>query len=118
MKVEDIARVCHEVNRAYCQSQGDMSQAPWDDSPGWQQVSAMNGVMLHLNHPESGPQASHISWMKEKDEQGWVYGPVKDPEKKQHPCMVPFAELPVAQQAKDFIFREVVHQLGKLGGFL
>ena len=40
-----------------------------------------------------------------------MYGPVKDLDAKQHPCMVPFEQLPVEQQAKDYIFRAVVHAL-------
>lgn len=108
MKTEEIARVCHEVNRAYCQALGDNSQLPWESAPEWQRNSAMMGVELHLSNPDAGPQASHESWMAQKTAEGWVYGPMKDPETKQHPCMVPFAELPVDQQAKDFIFRGVV----------
>ncbi|MFH2219092.1 MAG: RyR domain-containing protein [Pseudomonadota bacterium] len=49
--------------------------------------------------------------MDQKVRDGWKYGPVKDPDKKEHPCCVPFAELPVEQQAKDFIFRAVIHAL-------
>lgn len=44
-------------------------------------------------------------------DEGWKYGPIKDADKKEHPCMVPFADLPAAQQAKDYIFRAVVHAL-------
>nr|WP_262568797.1 hypothetical protein [Endozoicomonas gorgoniicola] len=40
-----------------------------------------------------------------------MYGEVKDPAKKEHPCVVPFSKLPVEQQAKDFLFRQVVHSL-------
>jgi hypothetical protein len=49
--------------------------------------------------------------MKQKVDEGWVYGAVKDPEAKTHPCIVPFDQLPREQQAKDFIFRAVVHAL-------
>ena len=49
--------------------------------------------------------------MRQKEEEGWTWGPVKDPEKKQHPCMVPFDQLPREQQAKDFIFRSIVRAL-------
>ena len=108
---EEIARVCHEVNRAYCEALGDTSQPPWDEAPEWQKESAMSGVNLHINYPDAGPEASHVSWMKEKVDAGWVYGAVKDPEAKTHPCIVAFAELPREQQAKDFIFRAVVHAL-------
>lgn len=105
--IEYAARFTHEVNRAYCQSIGDHSQLPWDEAPAWQQQSAISGVRLHKGG-DHGPEASHEAWMKEKVDDGWVYGEVKDPEKKTHPCLVPFDKLPVEQQAKDYIFRAVV----------
>lgn len=108
--LDAISRVCHEVNRAYCQALGDNSQPAWEDAPEWQRSSARMGVDLHSNG-DFGPEASHISWMSQKLAEGWVYGPVKDPEAKQHPCIVPFNELPREHQAKDFIFRAVIHAL-------
>lgn len=106
---EDVARLAHEVNRAYCQALGDDSQPPWELAPQWQKDSAMLGVALHLDNPNAGPQASHESWGAQKIADGWKYGPVKDPERKEHPCLVPFDQLPREQQAKDFLFRGVVH---------
>lgn len=111
MNVEEIAKVCHEVNRAYCQALGDNSQPPWKDAADWMRSSAMNGVGLYMNNPDAGPEAIHESWMTEKEATGWKYGSTKDAEKKEHPCMVPFSELPAEQQAKDFIFRAIVHAL-------
>jgi len=110
MSPEDIARVCHEVNRAYCQALGDMSQPAWNVAPEWQRSSARMGVDLHTKG-DHGPEASHISWMAQKVREGWIWGPAKDPILQEHPCIKPFAELPPAQQAKDFIFRAVVHAL-------
>ena len=111
MNVEQIARVAHEVNRAYCQALGDNSQSAWEDAPQWQRDSAMLGVKLHIENPSASPSASHESWMAQKVAEGWVYAPEKKPELKQHPCIVPFDALPVVQQAKDYIFRGVVHAL-------
>lgn len=111
---EQIAKVCHEVNRAYCQSLGDYSQEEWERSPGEIKKSAILGVDLHLNNPDAGPWESHENWMKEKIKDGWMYGPVKNSETKEHPCLVPFEGLPKAQQAKDFIFRAVVLALKDL----
>ena len=107
----EIAKVCHEVNRAYCEALGDMSQPVWENTPAWQIDSALNGVELHLNSPDAGPEASHEAWMLEKISNGWVFGADKNPELKTHPCMVPFDELPKDQQAKDYIFRAIVHAL-------
>lgn len=114
MTIEDIAAVAHEVNRNYCLAIGDLSQPEWELAPEWQRESALNGVKLHLGRKELGPEASHEAWMAEKVAAGWVYGEEKDPEKKTHPCIVPFGDLPREQQAKDFLFRGVVHALAHM----
>lgn len=105
--VVHIAKICHAANRAYCQSLGDNSQPLWHDAPEWQRQSVVKGVKMHLTGSHQ-PSASHESWMAEKESEGWVYGPVKDPAKKEHPCMVPFDQLPKEQQAKDYIFKSIV----------
>lgn len=107
MKIEDVARICHEVNRAYCKSIGDDSQTSWEDAPEWQKTSAMNGVVYHLDNDVT-PEMSHENWRKEKMETGWIYGPIKDPEKKEHPCIVPYSELLIEQRIKDYLFKAVV----------
>ena len=112
--IEEIAKVCHEVNRAYCQALGDNSQPTWEDAPDWQRISVIHGVYFHSANKNSGPEASHEIWVMHKAIEGWEYGPEKRPELKQHPCMLPFAELPKEQQAKDYIFRAVVHALIKI----
>lgn len=103
-----IARVAHEANRAFCISIGDHSQPSWEAAPDWQKESAVNGVCFHLNELEAGrepsPAASHEKWMQDKFADGWRWGPRKDPEKKEHPCMKPYHELPREQRSKDFIF--------------
>lgn len=108
LHVTHIAKVCHEANRAYCQALGDDSQLPWEEAPQWQRDSAIKGVEYHVANPDSKREDSHNSWLKEKTEQRWKYGPVKDPEKKEHPCFLPFADLPTEQKAKDHIFTAIV----------
>lgn len=107
----DIAKICHEANKALCETQGDTSQPEWADAPAWQKESAINGVQFHLDNPDAGTDDSHKSWLAEKEAAGWKYGPVKDPDKKEHPCFVPYEELPSEQQAKDYLFRGIVHAL-------
>ena len=114
MTVEQVARVAHEINKAYCSAIGDDSQPSWDEAPEWQRSSAVNGVQFHMANPTAGPDASHNSWLKQKEEEGWKYGPVKNPETKEHPCYVPYEQLPVEQRAKDYLFRQVVHSLSPI----
>lgn len=111
MTVEQIAQVAHEINRAFCLSIGDGSQPFWEYAPDWQKNSAIKGVEFHLANPEASPSASHESWLKVKEEEGWKYGPIKDAEKKEHPCFVPYSQLPTEQKSKDFLFKQVVHSL-------
>lgn len=115
MLPSQIARVAHEVNRAYCQSLGDLSQAAWEHAPQWQQNSAVMGVLFHLERPHAGPEASHENWLEQKRLEGWTFGEVKDAALKTHPCLRPFHELPREQQTKDHLFRAVVHALANGG---
>lgn len=105
--VQRIAKTCHEANRAYCESVGDDSQMPWEQAPAWQRESACKGVIFHLTG-ERKPSESHESWLAQKESEGWVYGDVKDFDKKTHPCMRPYNELPVEQRTKDYIFKGIV----------
>lgn len=52
--------------------------------------------------------------MQQKIDEGWVYGEVKNADEKTHPCIVPFDQLPIAQQKKDAIFRAIVKTLAYL----
>jgi hypothetical protein len=114
MTVVDIARIAHEVNKAYCESIGDKSQPTWEAAPEWQRNSAIDGVHFHLQNPDAGPEASHQNWLDLKIKEGWKEGSIKDPATKTHPCCVPFNRLPKEQQTKDFLFRQVVHSLKEL----
>lgn len=107
--IEAAAKVAHEVNRAYCEFSCDLSQKPWEEAPQWQRDSAIAGVKFHLNNLDAGPEASHESWMAQKEADGWTYGDVKDEDAKTHPCMIPFDDLPPEQAVKDWLFRAVVH---------
>jgi hypothetical protein len=109
--IEAIAKVCHEANRAYCISVGDNSQLSWEDAAEWQRQSAIKGVEFSIANPDTPASAQHNAWLEDKRKDGWTYGPVKDPEKKQHPCFVPYEGLPLEQQLKDVLFKGIVQAL-------
>jgi RyR domain len=112
MRVEQIARVCQDANASYCRSIGDSSQKSWDEGEDWQRESAIRGVQLCLEKHAAGepvsPSLLHDNWLEQKRAEGWKYGPVKDSRKKEDPSFVPFADLPLAQQMKDHLFRGIV----------
>jgi hypothetical protein len=108
MQVMNASMAAHEINRVYCIYLGDRSQPIFEKAPEWQVDSAIHGVEAIIKNPNQPPAASHDSWLRENQAAGWKYGPVKDLEKKEHPCMVPYEELPIAQRMKDTIFIAVV----------
>lgn len=52
----------------------------------------------------SSAEEAHNSWLRDYERLGWKYGRVYDPDKKVHPDMVPFNELPKSERDKDEIF--------------
>ena len=106
--VEVIAKMCHQANKAWCEIHDDNSQKDWYEAEQWQRDSAIKGVEYRLANPSSGKDAQHNAWMADKVNDGWVFGEVKDAEKKTHPCIVPFEQLPLFQQKKDALFCAIV----------
>ena len=109
VSTEFIAEICHEVNKTYCESIGDFSQVSWESAPEWQRKSAITGVKFCLDNPDAPASSNHDSWLKEKEADGWKYGILKDAEKKEHPCFVPYDQLPKEQQTKDYLFKTIVN---------
>jgi len=112
-KIIGIAKICYQANKAFCETIGDDSQVDWEAAPDWAQNSLVNGVTFHLSAPRQVHE-SHENWLLEKARTGWVYGEVKDPEKKTHPNIVPFEDLPWEQQFKDALFLSIVMALSPI----
>lgn len=109
--LKQIAYMCHQVNKAWCEANGDFSQKDWDQAEEWQRQSAVSGVSFRLNNPNAKEDSQHNAWMNDKINDGWVYGETKDADKKTHPCIVPFNQLPLFQQKKDTLFCAIVDAL-------
>lgn len=113
--VETLARAAHEANRIFCIFNGDESLLPWEETPEGIKQSAISGVTFFLESAAT-PQEQHEQWSKFKIAQGYVYGEVKDDEKKTHPCLVPYEQLPEMQKAKDKLFQDSIRSmLGAIG---
>ena len=65
---------------------------------------------------EDVARAVHDTWMKERLAAGWKYGPKRNDDKKTHPCLVPYDELPESEKKYDYATAEaVVAKLRELG---
>jgi len=114
LTAEEIARITHEANRAYCSVLGDHTIPSWDAAPEWQRASAIAGVKSVLADPGKTPEQSHFEWMEFKLKAGWKHGPTKRPEALEHPCLVSWEQLPEEQKVKDRLFLAIVRAAGVL----
>jgi len=101
------ARAAHEANRVLCEALGQSHYGSWEECPQEIRDSVLSGVEEVRKHPGRTPRESHQAWADWKRAQGWKAGPEKSVERKEHPNLVPFEELPVAEQSKDSIFLAV-----------
>lgn len=107
---EDIAKVIHEANCVLQTLQGDPAPSqPWDSEP----EELRQNVILGVRNARHGftPAEHHQAWVDDKIAHGWRYGAEKDPERKTHPCLVPFDRLPSEQQDKNRLFIAIVRAL-------
>lgn len=112
MNAIEIAKVCHEANRALTSIIKDVPvQPPWEEEDHGIRNSCINGVGFCLDNPDAPPSASHENWLKQKLADGWVHGPEKSIEKKTHPAMVPYEQLSEAVRRKDALFKAIVAAL-------
>lgn len=111
MRLEGIARIAHQINRALRMGMGEDGGPDWFAASAELRAGIVAGVKFHIDNPQASPSDSHKAWLNHKLAAGWAYGPVKSEALKVHPCMVPFDKLPKDQQAKDWVFREVVHMV-------
>lgn len=108
--VEKAAKAAHTVSRAYAVIIGEELPA-WSAAPAWMKQPVRSGVRVVLESWRVTPEQLHERWVAHKQRDGWKFGPVKDADKKTHPCMVGYDELPDEQRVKDSIFGAVVRSV-------
>ena len=62
---------------------------------------------------------THDVWAHGRIEQGWQYGETRDDEKKLHPCLIPYGDLPESEKEYDRnTALETIKLIHKLGYFI
>lgn len=103
-QIEAIARVAHAAN---CEYNDQIGEENFEfELVGESIIDGVEQALLGLS-----PRALHQNWIEFKEADGWEYGTVKDLDKKTHPCLVPYDELPEEQRVKDRLFAAIVGAL-------
>lgn len=110
MTMEDVARICVNINKEYCLALNDKSKKDWNHLDEEKKREIKKAINEHLIK-NIDPESSHNLWMSEKTKQGWVYGVEINEGERTHPCIVHWSELPKEQKAKDYLFCTIINEL-------
>lgn len=104
-----IARkAVHDLVRAYSIKHGSAPSPEWAGMSVETQEGTTTALLHHADMIRAGnpvsPKESHEMWPESRKKEGWIYGKVKDFEKKIHPSLIPYDELPEVERRKDDLF--------------
>lgn len=54
-----------------------------------------------LELTEKIAENTHENWAAARMREGWIYGPERSDEKKTHPCLIPYDQLPESEKEYD-----------------
>jgi len=110
-QISKIAKVCHAVNRAYAERAEGVCGESWEECSQATRESAIRGVIFKIDNPESTPRDIHEKWLKDKIDNGWIWGTTKNESRKFHPCCMAYGSLPEKQKTKDYLFMAVIDSM-------
>jgi len=86
-------------------AQAPIVPAPWADREDAFKTQFLEVIERQCSPARStSPEELHGGWMQAYIEMGWKCGPAYDPAAKQHPDLVPYAQLGQRERDKDAVF--------------
>ena len=114
MQIEDISRVVHEANRAYCMSISEYNNAPWDQTSEdlKEHTRKLVKYILEDFKPDlPKPHMLHSKWISIKRDEGWKWGNRYNYELKLHPDFLDYDDLQEDSRRKSPITLGIVKAL-------
>lgn len=114
MKNEQIAKIIYEADRAIRSSMGQ-------EVPGWGKLEATlksgwRSKVAAFKGPDGiTPMMRHESWMKDMTAVGWTQDAVIDHDKKTHPAICPYGDLPDQVHLLDGVFITLINTCVEIG---
>ena len=105
-KIKEIAKFIYEATRIEA-GWSNRSIVPeiWKQRDDKFKKQFVNIIEMYLEKDKLlTPEKAHDSWVVAYEKMGWKYGEKRDVDKKTHPDMLPFNELPKDEKDKDSIF--------------
>ncbi|GBC62521.1 hypothetical protein DENIS_3493 [Desulfonema ishimotonii] len=109
--VEQAARSFHQHLKAFRESLGDYTLPDWEETTKHNREMGVRFVRYTLANQSITPESHHEKWVANMAKRGWRHGNERNPDKKTHPCMVPWEDLPYHEQAKTVLMIATVNIL-------
>jgi len=111
VSIEQACAIAYEAYRAYSRFVLREENIPaWEYAPQAER-DRLRVVVIETATRWWQPRDIHAAWLITHTNQGWRYGPEKDPLQKEHPSIRPWDELTPAQQHQDILFHAIVGSL-------
>ncbi|QQV90434.1 RyR domain containing protein [Olleya phage Harreka_1] len=108
-KLEQIAKTCHAVHKAYCLQAGIKTQPEWDKVQTEHKLTIFSTIEKILSGEIKTQAQSHANFVDFKKTNGWKYGAGYSIKHKTNPRLVDFfSQLPLEDRIKESIFFECV----------
>ena len=112
IEIDMAARAAHEVNRSWNNMISSYVDPSWEELSEQAKQTSRNAVIGIVTN-DFNAEGTHTAWVAEKKSQGWTFGEVKDSEKKTHPCLVAWGDLPIEFRVKDELWVDTVRAFVK-----
>lgn len=103
-----LAEACHEATKVISEQILSEEKKEWKTVSSDAKARLINAVRRAIDDKVTDPAIAHANWITDMEKEGWQYGEEFSEENKTHPCMVEYAQLPVGQQTKDYIFISIL----------
>ncbi len=114
MKNEEISRLTYEVDRAVRGQMGQTSP-PWARQEASLKTEWRSKVASLKGNEGITPQTRHDDWVKDMITAGWKQGSVVDHDKKTHPSICQYGNLPDQVHLLDELFVAAVETCIEIG---
>jgi hypothetical protein len=99
-----IAKVIHSANRAYVDAIGGRAvNLTWEEIREEERQGLIKAVASMIVNPQL-PETSHEQWCLAREKEGWTKDVRYDYNRKTHPNLIPYDQLPLEEQFKDHMF--------------
>jgi len=103
-----VAIACHDVGRTLATHTGRNELPFWGDLSESQRNLTLAWVKHRIAFPDSSVSEQHRLWCEATAKDGWTHGEAFSKEKKIHPLLVDFSNLPVEERYRFLFFGQTV----------